>query len=105
MIAAAVLLDPVTRRSERMRQLFAEYAPRDFAGLRATWSAGDAAELAKAAHRLKGGAYTFGAVRLGDAAAAIELAARAGRVPPEQAIEDLGGIVTATLEELAALPP
>jgi HPt (histidine-containing phosphotransfer) domain-containing protein len=80
-----VLLDPRTRRSVRMRELFAEYAPKDL-------------------DRLKGGAYTFGAVRLGDAAAEIERIARSGDVPGAEPVAKLRETLEATLEKLASLP-
>lgn len=105
MKAPSVLLDPATRRSERMRQLFAEYAPKDLAALESTLSSGSPDEIAKAAHRLKGGSYTFGAVRLGDAAAEIERSARNGTLPSAEAIAALSQALKETLAALAALPP
>lgn len=105
MSGPALLLDPEVRRSERMRQLFVEYAPKDFAALERTLSEGNPAEIAKAAHRLKGGSYTFGAVRMGDAAAEVERVARSGQVPGAAAVGELAEALKATLEKLAALPP
>ncbi len=105
MKAPSVLLDPATRRSERMRQLFAEYAPKDLAALESTLSSGERDEIAKAAHRLKGGSYTFGAVRLGDAAAEIERCARGGALPSAEAIAALSQALKETLAALSALPP
>ena len=101
----AVLLEAGTRRSERMRQLFAEYAPKDLAALELVLREGNPAEIVKSAHRLKGGAYTFGAVRLGDAAAELERIARSGEVPGAEALAKLRETLTATLEKLASLPP
>ena len=105
MTGAAVLLDRGTRRSERMRQLFVEYAPKDLAALEATLSSGNQNEIEKAAHRLKGGCYTFGAVRLGDAAAELERVARAGELPGPAYMAVLRETLKATLDELALLPP
>lgn len=88
-----------------MRQLFAEYAPKDLAALERVLSEGNPSEIVKSAHRLKGGSYTFGAVRLGDVAAEIERIARAGGVPGAEVVARLGETLAATLAELASLPP
>jgi HPt (histidine-containing phosphotransfer) domain-containing protein len=105
MTERAPLLCAETRRSERMRQLFAEYAPQDLAALERTFLAGDPAEIVKSAHRLKGGAYTFGAMRMGDAAGEIERIARSGSVPPQAALQELEEALKTTLELLRLLPP
>jgi HPt (histidine-containing phosphotransfer) domain-containing protein len=100
----AVLLEPRTSRSARLRAVFAEHAPLQLAALRRAVSSGSHAEIGRAAHRLKGGARSFGAARLGDAAEAIERMARAGSLPGEESVAELGEILGATLAELAALP-
>ncbi len=52
---------------------FLEEAPRMLAALHAAYAARDAESFRRAAHSLKSNSNTFGAVRLGEAAKALEL--------------------------------
>jgi HPt (histidine-containing phosphotransfer) domain-containing protein len=58
--------------------LFLQEVPRRIERLRAGWTAGDAAEVYKAAHSLKGGAGNVGAMALHAVCRQIDEAARTG---------------------------
>jgi signal transduction histidine kinase/DNA-binding response OmpR family regulator/HPt (histidine-containing phosphotransfer) domain-containing protein len=76
--ALRALLDRDTPRSPRMCELFAEQSREDLEFIQEAAAVDDAESLRLRSHRLKGGAYAFGAQRLGDQAATIERRARAG---------------------------
>ncbi len=76
---------------------FAEAAETDLATLR---TADSAASLAATAHRIKGSARMVGAIRLGDQAARIETAGRAGAIEP--ALAATTGLETLLAATLAA---
>jgi HPt (histidine-containing phosphotransfer) domain-containing protein len=79
---------------------FAAEAPGMLAELRAAWAAGSADRFRRAAHSMKTNAMSFGALRLGDAARALEL----GGLPKEAAaIDELASCCAEALAALQAL--
>jgi signal transduction histidine kinase/DNA-binding response OmpR family regulator len=78
--AGRLTLNPDTPRSPRMCELFAELTREDLDFIAEAAAVGEVEALRARAHRLKGGAYSFGAEKLGDLAAVIEQTAKAGRV-------------------------
>jgi two-component system sensor histidine kinase/response regulator len=90
--SARALLNPETHRTARMRELFVEQSREDIEYIAEAEVAGDAEQLQRRAHRLKGAAYAFGAEQLGDVAAEIDRRAKTGAT-------DLGSL-TPTLNRL-----
>ncbi len=76
--APRALLDRDTPRSPRMCDLFTEHSREDLEFIQEAAAVDDAESMRLRSHRLKGGAYAFGAQRLGDQAAKLERRARAG---------------------------
>ncbi|MEZ5840810.1 MAG: ATP-binding protein [Hyphomicrobiales bacterium] len=74
--AAAALLD-------RLFGLYLENAPKTLAELAAAHAAGDAAEVARAAHALKSMSYNIGAARVAALCADVERTAKSGSYAPE----------------------
>jgi CheY-like chemotaxis protein/HPt (histidine-containing phosphotransfer) domain-containing protein len=98
--SAQGLLDPLTRRTPRMRELFVEQSREDIEFIAEAEVAGDAELLRERAHRLKGAAYSFGAGRLGDVAAEIEQRAKSGRTDLASLIPRLSRLYRETVVEL-----
>ena len=71
------------------------------AELRAAMSAGDTVSLGRAAHSLKSGSLTIGALEVGERARSLEEAARAGAVP--DATRQVEGVAAAFDEAALAL--
>jgi PAS domain S-box-containing protein len=69
-----------------LARLFARESQAALAGLRAAMAERDGADVARAAHGLKGSASTLGAGRVSDLAAQIERAGREGRVDDASAL-------------------
>ena len=82
-------LDPNTPRSDRMWELFVEHSRDDLEFLQEAVAVGDAESLRLRSHRIKGSAYSFGALRFGDLAAALERRAIAGELDVEAQVEEL----------------
>ncbi|MFO1399832.1 MAG: Hpt domain-containing protein [Steroidobacteraceae bacterium] len=64
----------------QLLRLYREQAPAQLATIRAAGAAGDAAEVARAAHALKSASFSVGARRVGELCAALEAEARGGAV-------------------------
>jgi CheY-like chemotaxis protein len=79
---------------DRLIRLFADTQGPRIAGMAALVSAGQHAELVRAAHSLKGAARLFGALRLGELAEALERAAGAGEPPGESLLAQIAGLRT-----------
>jgi signal transduction histidine kinase/CheY-like chemotaxis protein/HPt (histidine-containing phosphotransfer) domain-containing protein len=86
-----------------LARLFARESRAALAGLRAAMAERDGADIARAAHGLKGSASTLGAVRVSDLATQIERAGRDGRVDDAAALlEQLVPAVDRASEALSA---
>ncbi|MBN1605988.1 MAG: response regulator, partial [Polyangiaceae bacterium] len=97
---ARALLDPRTRRTPRMRELFAQQSREDIDCIAEAEVAGDADLLRKRAHRLKGASYAFGAEQLGDLAAQIEQRIKNGATDLGSLTSALEGLFRDTVVEL-----
>jgi HPt (histidine-containing phosphotransfer) domain-containing protein len=88
---------------EELATLFGEDAPRSVAGLRAAAERGDAPELARVAHALKGSAATLGARALASTCAGLEAEGHAGRTDVGARLVSLQREVDAVVRALAEL--
>jgi histidine phosphotransfer protein HptB len=79
---------------------FFEEAPQMLAELRASQAAGSADAFRRAAHSLKSNSHTFGALRLGEMARALELGGLPGDAAPLDALDAEYTRVAAALGEL-----
>ena len=80
---------------------FLEEAPQMLAELRAAQAAGAADEFRRAAHSLKSNGHTFGALRLGEMARALELGGLGADAAPIDALQAEYERAAAALQELA----
>jgi HPt (histidine-containing phosphotransfer) domain-containing protein len=80
---------------------YADEAPGMRAELQAAWAAGSADRFRRAAHSMKTNALSFGALRLGDAARALELAGLPATTAPLDELAACCGEATAALRALA----
>ena len=80
---------------------FLEEAPQMLDELRAALPAGDAQGFRRAAHSLKSNSHTFGALRLGEMARALELGGLAADASPIDALQAEYERVAAALQELS----
>lgn len=83
-----------------MQELFAVHAQEDLDAIEEAAAVGDGDVLAKRAHRLKGGSYSFGAERLGDTAAEVERMAKAGNLDVGPQVAELVVLFRATKAHL-----
>jgi HPt (histidine-containing phosphotransfer) domain-containing protein len=107
------VLDPVTVAEltdsgvpgllEELTSLFSEDAPRSLARLRSAMEHGDATEVARVAHALKGSAATLGARVMASVCAALETDALAGRTDAWARLATLEEQMSAVLRALAEL--
>ncbi len=94
------LLNPTTRRTFRMRELFLEQCREDIDSIGQAEGSGSAELIRQRAHRLKGAAYAFGAELLGDKATEIEREAKTGRTDLMPLASELARLFEKTLVEL-----
>jgi HPt (histidine-containing phosphotransfer) domain-containing protein len=80
---------------------FADEAPGMLAELQAAWAEGSADRFRRAAHSMKTNALSFGALRLGDAARALELAGLPATAVPLDELAACCHEATAALQALA----
>lgn len=90
-------------------ELFIEQAPLDMAATQAALDAGDAAALARAAHRMKGAILQFSAPALFEATHQLEALGKAGRVADAKPVcarvtQELQKLMTALNDYLAHRP-
>jgi HPt (histidine-containing phosphotransfer) domain-containing protein len=81
--------------------VFSKESARTLVEMQEAWSLQDSAKFRMLVHRLKGSASNFGAEPLTAMALSLELEAREGRLPEQEALEDLKRIfelTTAMLE-------
>jgi signal transduction histidine kinase/DNA-binding response OmpR family regulator/HPt (histidine-containing phosphotransfer) domain-containing protein len=83
------LLDQSTPRSQRMCELFIEQTRDDLEFVQEAAAVGDAESLRLRSHRIKGSAYAFGALLVGDKAAELERHAIAGNLDVDHNVEEL----------------
>jgi len=89
---------------KELAQLFLEEYPRLMAELRQAYEQGDAKQVERSAHGLKGSVANFGAKRAVDAAWQIEQLGRGGRLDPvAEALHSLDLLLLALHGELAQL--
>jgi CheY-like chemotaxis protein len=98
-----LLLNPATRRTPRMRELFTTESPKDIVFIMEAEVAGEIEMLRERAHRLKGAAFAFGAEQLGDLAAEIEREAKAGQTDYGTLTSKLERLYDETVAELDQL--
>ena len=91
------------RRTPRMCELFVEQLREDIDFIAEAEVAGEAEQLRKRAHRLKGAAYAFGARPVGDVALEIEQRAKVGRTDLASLIPKLSSLFEETVAELASV--
>jgi HPt (histidine-containing phosphotransfer) domain-containing protein len=92
-----------------LAELFVEQTPLDMAAMRAALDAGDAAALARAAHRMKGAVLQFSAPAVFEAISQLEALGKAGTLDQATAVcarvdRELQKLLTA-LREYAAKRP
>jgi histidine phosphotransfer protein HptB len=92
-----------------LAELFAEQAPLDMAATRAALDAGDAAALARAAHRLKGAILQFSAPAVLEAISQLEALGKAGALDQAMTVcahvdQELQKLITALREHVAKRP-
>ncbi|MEO5924834.1 MAG: Hpt domain-containing protein [Bryobacteraceae bacterium] len=93
-----------TELLKELGQLFQEEYPRLMAELRAAHQQGDAKQVERAAHGLKGSIANFGAKRAVDAASQIEQLGRGGSLSPvAELLQSLDLALQALQRELAQL--
>jgi two-component system, sensor histidine kinase and response regulator len=85
----AELLDPSTKRTDRMWQLFLQHSRDDIEFIQEAAAVEDTESLRLRCHRVKGSAYAFGARPLGNKAAELERLAIAGNLDVHAHVEDL----------------
>ena len=73
----------------RLVSMFLDDAPDRLAQIDRGITAGDAVMVARAAHRIKGGAATVGALRVSTVARFVEHTAQAGELAPVPELRDL----------------
>lgn len=79
-----------------------EEAPKLLAEGRKACTSGDVASCQRAYHTLKGNAYQFGAMELGDAAKDIEHPAKTGTLPSGDQLDRVDALLRAAETELRA---
>lgn len=80
---------------------FVEESPGMLAELRAAWAAGSTDRFRRAAHSMKTNAMSFGALRLGEAARALELRGLPADAAPLDELESCWHEAAAALKVLA----
>ena len=85
---------------QRVNALYRDTAPGCVVQLRDAAAAASSEDAAKAAHALKSMSYNIGAWRVSELAGEIEAAAREGAAPAACEVEELGALLTHTLEVL-----
>ena len=80
---------------------FIAESPAMLAELRAAWGAGSAERFRRAAHSMKTNALSFGALRLGQAARALELGGLPADAAPIDALQSCWHEAAAALQALA----
>jgi hypothetical protein len=81
---------------------FGRSASETLAALAAAAAAGDAGAVADGAHRLRGSASNLGLADLAERSTAVEGEGRAGAVPDDAALADLGAALAAAITQLDA---
>jgi EAL domain-containing protein (putative c-di-GMP-specific phosphodiesterase class I)/CheY-like chemotaxis protein len=83
----------------RIRNLYRQHAPETLNRLKSAAAAGEAEDMARAAHALKSMSLNMGAALVARLSSGLEGEGRAGRVPLEQ-VSELEAAVSATLDAL-----
>jgi signal transduction histidine kinase/CheY-like chemotaxis protein/HPt (histidine-containing phosphotransfer) domain-containing protein len=97
------LLNPETRRTPRMLELFTSESSEDIVFIIEAEVAGQTELLGKRAHRLKGAAFAFGAEQLGDLASEIDQRVKAGQTDLADLTSKLEALYDKTVAALELL--